>query len=247
MKIYKIKYLLLLIITFTAFIGGESQTPPKLSDDLQTAEPSAVGISAEKLRRIEDDITKGELKNVTSVLVARHGKLVYEKYFDKFDANSLHDTRSSTKTITGILIGLAIENKFIPSEKTSVFKYFSDKKPFQNADARKEKITIEDLLTMSSMLECDDDNQFSSGNEERMYLIEDYFKFALNLPIRGFPAWATKPKDAPYGRSFSYCTAGVVLLGGVLEKSAKMKVDNLPENICLVSSGSQKPNGKLLQ
>lgn len=226
MKINRTKKLTFLILMIAAGILGKAQTPANLNDGLPVGEPSTVGIAAEKLRRVEADEAKGELKNMTSVLVSRHGKLVYEKYFGGFDADSLHDTRSATKTITGILIGLAIENKFIESEKTTVTRFFSDKKPFQNGDARKEKITIEDLLTMSSMLECDDENQFSRGNEERMYLIEDYFKFALDLPVRGFPAWATKPKDAPYGRSFSYCTAGVVLLGGVLERSAKMKVDD---------------------
>lgn len=229
MNVFNLKFVFSLVICLVFSTFSIAQISTDLKDGLPLAEPSIVGLSTAKLQQLDDAIKKNEFKNITSVLIARHGKLVYEKYYNDFSGSSLHDTRSATKTITSMLIGLAIDKKLIPSEKTTISKYFADKRPFQNPDPRKDKITVEDLLTMSSMLECDDENQFSRGNEERMYLIEDYFRFALDLPIKGFAAFNTKPKDSPYGRSWSYCTAGVVLLAGVLERSTKIKIEEFAQ------------------
>ncbi|MCE5195886.1 MAG: hypothetical protein LLG09_01975 [Negativicutes bacterium] len=101
------------------------------------------------------------------------------------------------------MIGIVIDQGLLPDVDARVLPYVPNKQPVRYPDPRKEKITVEDFLPMSSCLECDNNNSFSRGNEERMYLIEDWVRFTLALPVKGFPAWVTKPKDAPSGRSFN--------------------------------------------
>ena len=164
-------------------------------------------------------VASNQYQQITSIVIAHKGELVFEQYYNGSDQHTLHNTRSATKTITGTLIGLLIDDKKLPSEQVFAANY-SSREDVYYPDPRKDSITVEDLLTMSSMLECDDWNPISRGNEERMYLVEDWVKFYWDLPIKGFPEWATKPEDSEYGRSFSYCTAGVVVLGDVINAAS---------------------------
>ena len=198
-------------------------TPPSAAaDGWPVSRAGAVQLSEQRLGTMTAAIRRGDFGQISSVLIARNGRLVYESYLVG-SADDLRNTRSVTKTVTGMLIGLAIADGHIDGTDARVLPLLGNP-AVANPDLRKAEITLEDLLTMSSILECDDWNQFSRGNEERMYVIEDWAQFALDLPVKGFPPWATTPQDAPYGRSFSYCTAGVFLLGRVLHMTTGRSV-----------------------
>src|SRR5690554_276408 len=186
--------------------------PKQLNDGWKTDNQLLGNRTIEKMDSL---ISSNQFKEISSVVIAHNGKVIFENYYKDNNSDTKHNTRSATKTITGTLIGSLIQDGSLKSVNEKASKY-SKVKDLQNPDSRKDEITIEDLLTMSSILECDDWDQNSRGQEEKMYIIEDWVKFYWDLPIKGFPEWKTKPKDTKYGRSFSYCTAGVVVLGDII-------------------------------
>ena len=156
----RICYILLLFALSPAFLYGQEAAvgvpPPPVQDGWATASLESAGLSKSRLEAMEKAIRAEEFKKITSVAIARNGKLVYEAYFDEPAVEGLRDTRSATKTVTGMLVGLSIEKGLLRSVDTPVLPLFQDKKPFQNPDPRKDRITVEDFLTMSSALECND-------------------------------------------------------------------------------------------
>ncbi|HEY0334765.1 MAG TPA: serine hydrolase [Stenotrophomonas sp.] len=172
-----------------------------------------------RLRAIEAKVADGSFKQITSVLVVHDGHPVYEHYFDG-DADTLRDVRSATKSVTALLAGVAIDRGLLGGVEDRVYDRFPAFTATHAVDPRLRAMTLADLLTMSTLWECDDENQFSSGNEERMYVTERWLDFALALPVKGFAPWMTKPQDSPHGRAFAYCTAASFVAGAMVERAA---------------------------
>ncbi len=216
---------LVFFAAMSASAAAAYREPERLDDGWRVADAGKIGWNTAKLDEIHERIAAQTLKSITSVVIADHGRLVYEGYFNGGTRDALNDMRSATKTLTALLAGVAIERGLIPAVSAKIYPYFRDLPPLRNTDPRKDAFTLEDLLTMSSLWECDDDNPFSTGNEERMYLTESWLRFALELPIKGFAPWMTKPADSPYGRTFAYCTAGSFVAGALVERAVHKPLD----------------------
>lgn len=172
-------------------------------------EISTLPFDKKKIEQLNTAIGSYDLKEITSVVVIREGKLMLEEYFNDADRKTLHDTRSAGKSFASTLMGLAIQDGYIKNEKVTLNTFY-DLKQFANYDVRKDSIKIKDLLTMSSAIDGSDSNGDSPGNEDNMYPTDNWVKFALDLPM---------DKAKINGKQWDYFTAGVVVLGDILDKS----------------------------
>ena len=162
-----------------------------------------------KIRELNRKIAQGDFKDITSVVVIRDGKLLLEEYFNGADRTTLHNTRSVGKTFTSALMGAAVRDGFIKNLDQTLGEFY-DLKSFANYSEKKSAVTLKDLMTMSSAFLGSDADAASPGNEENMYPTENWVKFALDLPMD--PAKEN-------GKQWDYFTAGVVLLGEIIDKA----------------------------
>ena len=215
--------LLVAVIAITAN-ATDLPAPADLHDGLPVANPATAGLDVASLIGLNDAVAKGVYPKTTSVLVVRGGKLVYEAYFGDGSSDLLNDTRSATKSITSLAIGAAIADGAISSQHAKAFSYLGDLRPYQNDTPQKESITIEDLLTMSSALDCNDDDNKSSGNEDNMHPQPNWLRWAVDLPT--LQAYA---RDSSGFGPWRYCTTGAFLLGQILQRVVHMPVDQYVE------------------
>ena len=155
----------------------------------------------EELERI-----KGEAENIEglrSLLISHEGQLVYEHYYKVYQPDSLDHIRSVTKSIMGILIGIAIQKGIIPSPDIKISQYLGAKDGF---DDRHQNITLHHLLTMSGGFQWDE----SDVSEFNNWVLSD--NRINNLLQR-------QVIDSP-GSVFNYNSAGSHLLAVILQEAS---------------------------
>jgi CubicO group peptidase (beta-lactamase class C family) len=192
--------------------------PPQTGDGWETAHARNVGIDqtgvAAMVRSVVDgDPAARRPSLIHAVLVARQGRLVVEEYFFGFDRDTPHDLRSAGKTFSSVLLGSVMRQGVNVRPSSRLYTLMRDLEPFANPDPRKAEITLAHLMTHSAGLACNDYDDASPGNENRLQTQTaepDWWKYTLDLPMAHDP-----------GARYAYCSANINLMGGVLRRVTK--------------------------
>lgn len=213
----------LLFLALTAFAAAPAGSPaplaapPELNDGWTVAAPGSVGLEEARFTAALAAAADRNRSRIDSLLVAQRGRLVFEKYFRNAAADKPHDLRSATKSITSLLVGIALDRGDLKSIDEPVASFFPDYVT-RESQQHFRAITVRHLLTMSSGLAADDWNPKSPGNEERMYRTRDWLKFFFDLPA-----------DAAPGATYRYCTAGVVVLGEIVARASGLPLERFAD------------------
>jgi CubicO group peptidase (beta-lactamase class C family) len=151
--------------------------------------------------------------NIHRLLIIKNNHIVVDVSFYPFKDNYVHDLASVTKSITSLLIGIAIDKKFIKSDDEPILNYFPE---FKIINDTLEAVTIRDLLNMSSGFQC----SWNNGEKEltQMRKTNDWVKFMLTLPFSAQP-----------DKEFAYCSGNFYLLAEILQRATKMTCHQFAE------------------
>lgn len=197
-----------------AWLAGLLLTSAALAQPAGTAGPARPAAPASAAAALTAELAEGRHDGITAFHLSVGDETV-AAYTAPALAASAPDLRSATKSITALLVGIALAQGDIPSLKSRVGELLPPalRKPF-DAEPRKAAMTVQDLLTMRSGLDCDDWTPGSPGHEDTMYNSRDWLAF-----------WAAVPARSAPGEQFAYCTGNVIALGALIARGSGMALD----------------------
>jgi CubicO group peptidase (beta-lactamase class C family) len=209
---YKRITLLLLLLIKTGLIfsqTGKSAGTKTPDETFSIAVPEDEGFSSKGLSEIFTYVKEKRI-NIHSLLILWDKKIVLDAYFYPFRPDLRHDIASCTKSITSMLIGIAIDKGYIKSEAQLVSSFFPETKLTGKGF---ETLSIKDLLTMKAGFDCGFSNEDSLFNE--LFPSKNWPEFIFNIPFVADP-----------GRQFSYCSCNYYLLGEIIYRATGLSPED---------------------
>ena len=172
------------------------------------ASPEAVDIDPGMISDLVAAIERGDYGRLKSLLIARHGRLVLEQYFNGYRPGDLMPLYSVTKSWASALIGIGIGRQHIPTPDRTIDQLFPDYADIFAAEPEKRLIRLHDLLTMRHGLQWDEWSSYFTDPANPVYQMtqsSDWWRYVLS-----------RPATAPHDSNFRYSTGVSNLLGGVI-------------------------------
>jgi CubicO group peptidase (beta-lactamase class C family) len=182
---------LALLISSAVPLSGEGE-------DWPISTPSREGLQAGRLAELDAHV-QAQLPHVRSLLVARHGSLVFERYYGDASRDGLQNIQSMTKSVSSALVGIALKKGLITSLENKILDYFPEYRG-GITDPKVRDITIRHVLTMASGI---DEMRLSFDKELDNPIAEILRQRLLYAP----------------GQGFKYSSPAAHLVGGVLRKA----------------------------
>ena len=212
-KMIKIpRYLLSAILVFLLLISCDNNNE---FDDLYP-------VAADQELNIEEIVKAfnllSEVNTLNGIALGKHGKIAAAKYFNDTGRDDLHDVRSVTKSVMGLLTGIAINEGDISGKYQTLRELMPGRiAPLTNSSVG--DITIENILTMSSGLEW---HELDGGNSYGIwYWSDDPIHWVLNQDVIHEP-----------GDGFNYNTGSIHLLSSIItSKTGQTTLEYAQEHI----------------
>lgn len=184
-----------------------SSAVERVMDSWPLSSLEAEGIDPVPIARLVKRIESGSYRGIDSLLLARNGKLVNEHYFGDYDLWAKHQTRSTFKSVAGLVAGIAISEGRLQLDEPIVPLIARYQEP-GDRDQRKRRITVRHLLQMTSGLDCSEMPGTGPYRESKANKSPDDLAAHLDVPMAGEP-----------GKSWRYCSTNAFLLGTALESA----------------------------
>lgn len=175
-------------------------------DGWQTTTPEDVGLDRGALEALVNGIALEKAGLIHSLQVIREGRLVLDEYFHGYTPDDLHRLASATKSISSLLVGIAVDRGLIPGVEEPLLRFFDQS---GGATKRWSEETLRDLLTMTMALDWtaqEMDTVHGTG--------PDFFQQVLSRRVVSTP-----------GTEWNYVSANVDLLAGVIFSATGQHAD----------------------
>lgn len=201
------------IFLFTLFclsFKSHGQRPP--IPNLPTIGQEEAGFNREAINVLYDKVENTPHKDFVGLVVIKQNQIAIEWYFNTFWRQHLLDVRSTGKSITSLLLGVAIKEGLVESLDQDVYSFFpKEKYPTLHEDFK--QIKIQHLLDMGSGLHADTDDYQTPGHAGRWIGKDEWVSYLLSIPL----AWEP-------GEKWVYADINAVLVGAIIEETSGMSL-----------------------